>query len=183
MLVRRLREAPTDSHARWLVSELRRGLAELYVQDLLEDGLVTPAGLRDPTPDTLRRLRREARRARDEHARFARAQDHKREGDEVPSDPEGWVRRARLPLFRSKRAALLADLLDARRVIGEALGVGALGELLSREDGRRAVRLVARRAKADRMGVALRPAAPLRSACAVRSRRTAIFSAASWSPC
>lgn len=186
-LVERLRAAPTDGHARWLAAELRRALAELYVQDLLEDGLVTPAELRAPRPETLRRLRDEARRARAEHARFARSAEHKREADEIPSDPEGWVRRARLPLFRSKRAALLADLLDARRVIGEALGEApearALGTLLAREEGRRALRLVARRAKADRMGVAMRPAAPLRLACAARSRRTTSSSAASWSRC
>ena len=145
----RMRAEPSARHAAWLQAELRRGLDELYVQDLLEDGLLTPAELRAPTPATLSRLRAEARRARAHHARFARSTDHKREVADALSEDGGWELRARSPLFRSKRAALLADLLDARRSVEEQLGAHAegLSALLATEAGRRAARIVLRRAK------------------------------------
>lgn len=158
-VIQRLRTEPTARHAAWLAGELRRGLDEIYVQDLLEDGMITPAELREPTPATLTRLRAESRLARESHARFARSQDHKREVTEDVLDEAGWEQRARSPLFRSKRAALLADLLDARGTVQEQLGdppdATGLAALLSTEGGRRAARIVTRRAKADRMGVAL----------------------------
>ncbi len=79
--------------------------------------------------------------------------DEDADGDETGA----WEERARSHLFRSKRAIQLAKLLRARAALAPLFQVGptaaALEEVLSSADGVRAVRDLARRAKADRMGV------------------------------
>ncbi|MBK9371619.1 MAG: DUF4338 domain-containing protein [Deltaproteobacteria bacterium] len=153
-VVARLRHAPTDALARWLVGELARARAELFVQDLIEDGVISPSALRAPDEEALARLRAEARRARAVHGRFARPTT-------PDADPEAtdWEARARSPLFRAKRALLLAALLEAARGLGPGLlrapSAATLAEALSRPEGARAARILARRAKADRMGAQL----------------------------
>lgn len=86
--------------------------------------------------------------------------------DEPQGDPrgegsahEGWEVRARTPLFRSKRAGQLAWLLRARRALDAHLGSAPTAEglraLAATAEGRWAIRRIARKAKADRMGIAL----------------------------
>lgn len=150
---------PSDDWARWLADELRESREETYVDDLLRDKLLTPADLQRPSDAVISALRAEGRVARDRHKRFADARELKGEPDDALLSDEGWRARAETHLFRSKRALLLADQLRAQRALDHHMGPkperSGLIALLADPEGRQAVRLVARRAKAVRMGIAI----------------------------
>jgi hypothetical protein len=148
---------PSDEAARWLQRTVVASLAELYVDDLLADKIITRKELRTPTHETISALEIEATQRREEHQRFgARAHDHRLAGGDMA--PDHWRVRAESPLFRSKRAELLATLLRAQAALatnGKKLTGRALAKLLATSDGRRAVRSIIKRARAERVGTAM----------------------------
>ena len=143
---------PTTAHAKWLVSRLKASLAELYLDDLIADRLYWPALWRDPEPDKIDRLRVESKRCRANHVRFSRPQDHKR----AESDPDKWLTRTETDLFRSKRCAVLADLLLARSAllpyVTPVPSRAGLQAAMTDRKARRAIMGVIRRAKAASVG-------------------------------
>ncbi|MCA9626630.1 MAG: DUF4338 domain-containing protein, partial [Myxococcales bacterium] len=161
-LLEEIQERPTAKHGKWLKGIVGQALDELYVQDFLEesdaDHLLTPSELQDPTPDVIERLRAHARKHRELHQQYPDQNEHKGvEGGRVATGT--WEDRARSNLFISKRAAALADLLEARRDLATHLGerptkdeVAALARDRSMQ---RTLLKVFRKAKADRVGVAM----------------------------
>jgi len=153
-------ESPTRELGEWLRVVAETGLSEIYVADLLEEGVITPAELRGLGADTLERLERHGIEQRAQHHRFTQARDYKGETGlaDVPKD-QRWVARARTHLFRSKRALALAELLKARAVLDEHLGrppsAEQLVSLLRDEVGKRAALRLLRRAKAAQVGIAM----------------------------
>jgi hypothetical protein len=149
--LKRLADAPTRTTASWIVRRLNRWLDELYIDDLIEDGLYWPSLWRSPSQESVERLREEARLRRRDHHRFVRRS--RMTGGVTGED---WVLRARSNLFRSKRCAILADLLEARMALRPLLDTRptALGlkRCLDEPSGRRAIAAVLRRAKADAIG-------------------------------
>ena len=148
----RIERYPTVSHAKWLVSRLEASRAELYLDDLIADGLYWPALWLDPDPVAIARLRAESRRCRTNHVRFARSSDHKR----AASLSDKWLTRTETDLFRSKRCSVLADLLFARAALLPYIGpkpsrTGLQAAMTDRE-ARRAVMGIIRRAKAASVG-------------------------------
>ena len=147
-----LSSAPTLRMARWITMRLERTLGELYVEDLLANGLYWPALWNAPTGDAIDRLRKEAEVRRRDHHRFVRRSEFKRR----PTDDSGWRVRAESDLFRSKRCLALADLLRAKADLGPFLypEPSRLGLKSALEDGaaRRAIRSVLRRAKSESVG-------------------------------
>lgn len=150
--VEHLAEHPGRGVARWLLSRLQQTRDELYLADLVKDGLYWPSLWRSPTREAIDRLIEEAKRSRRNHKRFVRRSDFKWNVDEVDS----WESRAQSPLFRSKRCAMLAQLLDARLrlmpLTTRRHGAQGLREALSDANSRRAVLGIIRRAKADAVG-------------------------------
>ena len=140
----------------WLKKIVDNAIDELFVDDFMEEQLLTSLDVRDPSPEVIAALRRRGEEQRELHHRFARRRELK-----GPANPdEGhWQARARTHLYRSKRAFSLADLLRARSVLGEHIGNGPSTEsvqaLLSTSDGRRVIRNVLRKAKADRVGIGM----------------------------
>lgn len=147
-----LRSSPRIEHARWVVERLDARREELYLADLLEDGLYWPSLWNEPNRDAIMRLKEESKARRSDHQRFGRRSDF---GDIRPGTPQPWVERALSDLYRSKRCGELADLLEARLAIAQFLippTVSGLRATLNDAEGRRAVRAVLRRAKADAVG-------------------------------
>jgi len=148
-----LTASPTLRAARWLMKRLDVGLAELYLDDLLQDGLYWPSLWESPSRDAISRLEKEAAVRRRDHHRFARQADfkHKR-----ADDPEVWRARAESDLFRSKRCLALAGLLRARGALGPFLlpkpTKDGLRQALQDPSGRRAIAGILRRAKAESAG-------------------------------
>jgi hypothetical protein len=149
-----LTDRPTVAMARWVVHRLEGSIEELYVDDLLEDGLYWPSLWNEPTTEAIERLRKEADSRRNDHRRFVRRAELKRHIED--SDEDGWRLRAESDLFRSKRCLALADLLRLRAALDPFLypnpsRVG-LARALADRDGRRAIAHVVRRAKSESIG-------------------------------
>lgn len=154
-------EFPSAELGEWLIKTVETALGELYIDDLLEEQLVTSADIRTPTSETLERLKKYGDQQRKLHHRLVRASELKRSsgrGDRRNSESY-WQQRAQSHLYRSKRARSLADLLRARMVFQRHLSACPNSEevrdLLDSTDGRRVVKRVLRKAKADRVGIAM----------------------------
>lgn len=154
----RVRTTPSNELARWLVDVVDAAIAETYVGDFLENKVVSARDLSDPCDAVIERLREESVQQRRLHHRYARSRDHKAKRAAITGD-DYWVARARTHLFRSKRALALASYLRARAVFKDALGgrptAEKLAALARTEHGNDAIRKVVRKAKADRVGIAV----------------------------
>jgi hypothetical protein len=158
-------ERVTESHSAeigsWLQKAVTTAIEELYVDDFFEEQLLTPPDIRDPSPAIVNVLLEHGARQRELHHRLANSQDLKRsaERDENGSTKAHWQARARTHLFRSKRALSLADMLRSRMVLQQHLSaaptVDEVRDLLASAAGRSIVKKVLRKAKADRVGIAM----------------------------
>lgn len=145
---------PSDALAAWAERVVVDGLANVYTQDFIDAGILAVAELEAPPESAIVALRELSTSARRSH----------HEDDEVdtdaPPDPQNWAALALTPLFRSKRALVLAELLELRRALNEAwrgegpseVGMIRLGETA---DGRKVLRRLLRKAKSDRVGLHL----------------------------
>lgn len=153
-----LKEEPKPEIAKWLTDVLDAAIAEIYIDDLLEDELISRRALKQPDMAVVQALLKEAAEQRRLHHRYVRSRDHKvvRVG---PTEPEYWIRRARTHLFRSKRALALASYLRARLALSEAFKGGVSSQALvafaATAAGRETIRNIVRKAKADRIGIAV----------------------------
>jgi hypothetical protein len=154
----RVRREPTRELARWLVDTLDAAIAEIYVADLIEDKVLSARDLAKPSDAALDRLLKEGADQRRLHHRFTRSREFKAKRADISSD-EYWVTRARTHLFRSKRALALASYLRARAALNEAFGdrpsAKKLAALSVTGYGSDAIRRVLKKAKADRVGIAV----------------------------
>lgn len=152
---------PTPQLGQWLRRVVTSALACIYTDDLIAEALISIAELRHPTGETFARLYAFGIEERRLHHRYVRAQEHK--GNGVPrsdGDPESrWAAKAKTHLFRSKRALALAELLRARLAIERYLGTpptsAEVAALLADREGKIAVAKILRKAKADRVGIAM----------------------------
>lgn len=154
----RVRTAPTRELAKWLVDTLDAAIDEIYVADLIEDGILSARDLKTPSLAVIERLLKESAEARKKHHRFARSRDHKQKRAARAGD-EYWIAKARTHLFRSKRALALSTYLRARTVLDEAFAgkptAEKLAALAKTGYGSDAIRRVLKKAKADRIGIAV----------------------------
>jgi hypothetical protein len=154
----RVRRDPTRELAKWLVDTLDAAIDEIYVADLLEDKVLSTRDLTVPSNAVIERLLKEGAVQRRLHHRYARSRDLKQKRPTRSGD-EYWVARARTHLFRSKRALALATYLHARAVLNEAFEgkptAAKLAALAATGYGSDAIRRVLKKAKADRIGIAV----------------------------
>jgi hypothetical protein len=147
----RATENPSLRLARWVDARLKQGLAELYLDDLIRDGLYWPSLWEDPTAEAIEALGGEATVARSRHHRFVRPSDFK-----STNGTQDWRVRAESDLFRSKRCQALAELLRWRLVLKPFSeprpSAQGLREALENTAARRAIEGIVRRAKADTVG-------------------------------
>lgn len=159
--VDRLRQSATERHAQWLLRLVDDGVREIYQDDLLDPDIspLTRHTITAPTDEVIEWLEKQAREHRSEHQRLADANEHKRSASAGGNwEDDRWRRQAETPLFRSKRAETLAMLLRARAVLqaeGRPLTASTLQLLLSAAEARQAVQSLVRRAKSERIGVAM----------------------------
>lgn len=154
----RVRTTPSNQIARWLVNVVDAAISEIYVEDLIEDRVVSTRDLADPSDAVIERLLGESVEQRRLHHRYVRSRDLKAKCPVFARD-EHWVARARTHLFRSKRALALASYLRARAVLKEAFGrhptAEKLAALVSTRRGSDAIRRILKKVKADRIGIAV----------------------------
>lgn len=151
--VRELATHPSEEVARWLKARIQTQLDEVYVDDLLRDGVVDPVELAQPNPDTISRLRADAERHRLKHHQGGRLRQIRR------IESASWVYRAETDLFRSKRASLLAETLEIRSGLEPYLrdkepAIGLRSALEDSKSRKQIGRLV-RRARGERVGTVI----------------------------
>ncbi len=155
----KVREQPTLKVARWLCRITDQAIEEIYKNDLLEDSVINLEQLRNPGEDIVKALEREAAEQREKHHRFMEATAYKKIQDTDKRSEASWESQARSPLFRSKRSETLARMLRVRSVLRQFFGQKPtkekLRQLLQSSVGKRTLHTVVRKAKADRVGVAL----------------------------
>jgi hypothetical protein len=150
-----LRAKPTESWARWLNTALDELIAAVFVDDLVRLCRLRPDDLVHPTRRIVTRLAEFARRERRIHRLYPARGQHKRVGS--AEGAAHWAQQAGTHLFRSKRAAALAELLDARRRLqaaGFARPTAAhLRRVVTDHEAVRAIHTVLRYTKAVHVGV------------------------------
>lgn len=155
------REQPSLELGNWLQKTVENAISEIYLEDFFEEELMSRSDFRTPTPEVIQRLNTYGSTQRDLHHRLARSHDLKRSSkrDELGSTEAHWQERARTHLYRSKRAHALADMLNSRLVLQQHLSSPPTGDelraLLDTANGRRVVKTILRKAKADRVGIAM----------------------------
>ena len=153
-----IKTRPTAAVARWLKRVVDDAMNETYIDDFLEDRLLSLDAVRNPTDEVIDSLIAESAEQRRLHHRYARSQDHKRNAEPNDDGTGHWVKRARTHLFRSKRALALAEYLRAQMILNVHLGLPSakgLARLLSTRAGVNTARKIVRKAKADRVGIAM----------------------------
>ncbi|TMR40478.1 DUF4338 domain-containing protein [Actinomadura geliboluensis] len=144
---------PTDKVARWLARRIKTQRCEIYVDDLLRDGVLQPNDLKEPTPDVVARLRADAERHRAKHHRGGTIREVRNIGTDA------WIERAETHLFRSKRSTLLAETLEIQGLLGSYLGpkptAAELRKALADPKAKTQIGRVARRARGERVGTVI----------------------------
>lgn len=154
-------EAPSAQLGLWLHKTVETALGEIYIDDFIEEQLLTPADVRSPTEAVLKKLTCYGEKQRELHHRLAHAQDLRNSVtcDESGSTEAHWLARAKTHLYRSKRAVSLGEMLRARMVLMKYLStppkVEEVCDLIASAEGRQTVKKVLRKAKADRVGIAM----------------------------
>ena len=154
-------ESPSVELGVWLNKIVETALGELLIDDFIEEQLVTPADIRTPNAEVVSRLTVYSVKQRELHHRLALYQDLKRPAK--PDTTEGsfthWQERSLSHLYRSKRALLLAEMLHSRIVLQKYLStppsIDTVRTLLGNAEGRQMVKKVLRKARADRVGIAM----------------------------
>lgn len=149
-------EAPPAHLKAWLDKIVDSTINELYIDDFLEESLLDRRDLTEPSRELIDDLKAYGEDQRERHRDFVRLQEHRA----FSSDDEShWKTRAKTHLYRSKRALSLAEMLRTRLALRELLrddpSAKSIGELIADPNGRRAVRTALRKAKADRVGIAM----------------------------
>jgi hypothetical protein len=158
VFVESLAKNPTRKIANWLSVSLRHLTSEIYVKDLIADGICTKREIDCPTDEAIERLNRESARAIRKHRQNPQKKSHKgQKGDTIQRDY--WEQEARTYLYRSKRCKRLAKLLSIRRVFEEnEIAYGrreALRVALQKNKVRGAVAQLVRMMKAEHVGVGM----------------------------
>ena len=154
-------DAPSPTVGEWLRKVVTTAIGEIYTDDFIAEDVVQLAELRNPSPSTLTHLREYANEQRKLHHRYVRAQEHKGNGFPQGGEERGeyWLAKAQTHLFRSKRALGLAEMLRARLTIEKHLDSSPtsaqVAALLADPEGKRAASKILRKAKADRVGIAM----------------------------
>jgi hypothetical protein len=150
--VKSLESRPATTVKAWVVRGLEALIGGVYVEDLVEDGVVRRKDLESPSAGVIERLQTEASEARARHWRNPRAAVHRAHQKGLDDD---WEEAARTSLFRSKRCEVLARLLTIRSVLSEHVqGKGAdLSAMLSSPVPRTALAQLVRLVKAQRVGI------------------------------
>jgi hypothetical protein len=154
-----IRERPTARLAAWLQRVVDEAIDEICKEDLLEDEVIAPRDLKQPKPEAIATLGAEAKQRRMQHHHLMQSGDYKKAENARALADDHWAKQARSPLFRSKRALELAQLLRVRTALRQFFGrepsKDGLLALVNDQEGRNAIARVVRRAKAERVGTAI----------------------------
>jgi len=144
---------PTAEVARWIAHRVKTQLNEIFVDDLLCDGVLQPTDMAAPAPAAIALLRADAERHRQKHHRASTLREVRK------IERDGWTDRAETNLFRSKRSAALAEALEISSLLVPYLTPiptpDGLKRALADRKARAQLRRVVRRARGERVGTVI----------------------------
>jgi hypothetical protein len=154
-------DSPSVELGLWLKKTIDTAISELYIADLYAEGLLAARNLHLPSVEVIDRLIAYGEDQREKHHRFMQSLEMKRDlrRERSGDNSEHWRARAETHLYKSKRALTLADMLRSRMVLKRYLPGAPTTEevrrLLASSDGVQVVKKVLRKARADRVGIAM----------------------------
>jgi len=158
VLIPQIVEGKTLEFAKWLVSTLDRAFQTTFVDDFLADRDISYSDLRQPSEEAIARLESISRLSREQHHRGLPL-DHKRNARIGVVSDEYWRAEAASDLFKSKRAALLATLMRAKRVFATGplnhRPEDTVRELLKSATGKQILGSLIRKAKSETVGISI----------------------------
>ena len=161
-----LKDSPSVELGRWLIRIVDTAVSEIFLDDFFQETyegevLLLPRQVVSPTNDLLTRLTAFGENQRKLHHRLSNSRELKRSRKRRPSEDDSkyWEDRAKIHLFRSKRALSLAEMLRARMIFRAMLGdnpsIDDVRRITTNREGCRIIKRVLRKAKADRVGISM----------------------------
>jgi hypothetical protein len=153
-----LNKTSKKRHAEWLLDVLERIIDEMYKDDFFGEGILSLSQIQYPTEITVQKLKDLNTAAVEAHRRSP-AREILGLANKSPDTIEDWTDVAKTDLYRSKRAKLLADMLNVRRVWQEhgftEPTVKALRKGLKEKAFGEAVKQLVRRRQSEKAGIDL----------------------------
>lgn len=150
---------PTSKHADWVLNVIQSALQDIYIADFVRDGIVSVLPTQQTSDETLAALRSVATQQKESHHRLMEGGDYKAPKHIKNASDQDWETQAQTPLFRAKRAAELANLLDLWNQVNDVYrdkeGAERVKELLGSSDGRDVLSRVIRVARSMTVGTAI----------------------------
>jgi Domain of unknown function (DUF4338) len=151
----KLGQMKAKNAAAWLLERTASLIKDVYVKDLLRDGVLTLSEINRPTKETLRRLEHDSETAIKQHRLYPLAA---KQNESVILTARGWKERAETALFRSKRAKQLSRLLKIRQTlqllgVAESIKPQLWRQILQSAQFRATVGQLIRSVKAERVGI------------------------------
>lgn len=147
------------SEARWVLRSLADMVKDVYKEDFFRQKLLRKKDLKLPLRETIEHLHELSKKARGQHFRYPGKSDQRLDDTRGGGSSKGWIEKAESPLFVSKRADLLARLLQAQLIFNESrfgmAGKAELSQLLKSAKVKGAIATVVREAKASHVGIDL----------------------------
>lgn len=150
---------PTGEHADWVLHVIQSGLQGIYIADFVRDGIVSASPTEKTSDETLAALRSIASQQKETHHRLMEGGDYKASKQHKNASDDDWETQAQTPLFRAKRAAELANLLDLWNKVSDTYrnkeGAERVKALVASSDGRDVLSRVIRVARSMTVGTAI----------------------------
>jgi hypothetical protein len=150
------RSNPTNQIAEWVLDTLKKALEGIYLIDFIRDGLITPNPINKITDGTIKLLRDLAIQQKESHHRLMEGGEYKQAKTPNCNSDEDWAELAQNPLFKSKRASELANILEiwlsVNDAFGNLTGKDRIVSLLSTESGRTTFSKIIRIARSMTVG-------------------------------
>jgi hypothetical protein len=109
---------PSTETVKWLLVSAKRLIGDIYIKDLVNEGLLRREDIKRPDENIVLRLLQEADRAIVEHRKEPQRVLHT-QGKAGNQSAKFWEREAQTFLYRAKRCKQMSKLLDIRRVFQE----------------------------------------------------------------
>lgn len=155
-LIGKMTVEPSERWANWVLKVIEGALKDIYIADFVRDGVVSACPTEAFSDVTLGVLRSIATDQKDIHHRLMEGSDYKSSKQAGVPTHDDWERQSQTPLFRAKRAAELANLLELWRSVGKIYfgkaGVDRLFALTSTLEGRDLLGRVIRVARSKSVG-------------------------------
>lgn len=149
---------PTMRYCRWINNALNQMIDSVYKTDFIADKVLSAKLVQHPTPELIDRLKAIEVHERKLHDQNRKRTKSKLKGADLESDAL-WIYETRSPLFRAKRAGLLAQLFACRLALND-FGLHknsrkALIDALKSSKGRQAIQTVILKSKERTVGTAI----------------------------